>query len=60
MAATTGFGKSICFQAPSNSNLFIDNVPFDGGRHLLRSQEKLLLALSGYLPSFSLVTIAIR
>ena len=40
----TGFGKSICFQAPSNSNLFLGN--FDGGRHLLVSGETILALLA--------------
>ena len=40
----TGFGKIICFQAPSNSNLFLGN--FDGGRHLLVSGETTLALLA--------------
>ena len=40
----TGFGKSICFQAPSNSNLFLGNL--DGGRHLLVAGETTLALLA--------------
>ena len=43
----TGFGKSICFQAPSNSNLFsaVSFTPV-GGRHLLVSGETTLALLA--------------
>ena len=40
----TGFGKSICFQAPSNSNLFLATAV--GGRHLLVLGETTLALLA--------------
>ena len=42
----TGFGKSICFQAPSNSNLFSATFTRVGGRHLLVSGETTLALLA--------------
>ena len=43
----TGFGKSICFQAPSNSNLFsAASLTPVGGRHLLVSGETTLALLA--------------